>query len=53
MRILIYLTLTIFFILLSGTFIYHKLEGWSWIDSLYFTTVTMATVGYGDMHPTT
>ena len=36
-----------------GTVAYHFLEGWSFIDSLYFSVVTLATVGYGDLHPTT
>jgi len=35
-----------------GTVAYHYLEGWSWTSSLYFTVVTMSTVGYGDLHPT-
>lgn len=39
--------------LISGTLIYHYLEGWSIIDSLYFTTVTVTTIGYGDFVPTT
>ena len=40
-------------LLAVGTVLYHYLEGWSWISALYFTVVTMATVGYGDLHPTT
>jgi voltage-gated potassium channel len=36
-----------------GTVAYHLLEGWSLLDSLYFSVVTLATVGYGDLHPTT
>ncbi len=36
-----------------GTVVYHVLEGWSFIDSFYFSVVTLATVGYGDLHPTT
>ncbi|MEI7690256.1 MAG: potassium channel family protein [bacterium] len=40
-------------LLATGTIVYHYLEGWSWISALYFTVVTMATVGYGDLHPTT
>ncbi len=36
----------------SGTFVYHRLEHWTWIQSLYFTVATLTTVGYGDIHPT-
>ena len=36
-----------------GTIVYSFLEGWSLINSLYFSVVTLATVGYGDLHPTT
>ena len=28
-------------------------QGLSWADSLYFTIVTITTVGYGDVHPQT
>lgn len=40
-------------ILLLGTFVYHWLEGWSYLDSLYFCVITLATIGYGDLTPTT
>jgi voltage-gated potassium channel len=40
-------------LLVAGTLVYPILEGWSLIDSLYFSVVTLATVGYGDLHPTT
>jgi len=36
-----------------GTFAFQRLEHWTWIQSLYFTVATLATVGYGDLHPTT
>lgn len=32
---------------------YRDGEGWSRLDCLYFETVTMTTVGYGDFAPTT
>ena len=39
--------------ILVGTIVYMWLEGWGWIDALYFSVVTLATVGFGDLHPTT
>ena len=36
-----------------GAAIYHWLEGWSWLDSVYFVVITLATIGYGDFAPTT
>jgi hypothetical protein len=40
-------------LLATGTLIYPVLEGWSLVDSLYVSVVTLATVGYGDIHPVT
>ena len=34
-----------------GTVFYKLMEGWSWVDSFYFTMVTLTTVGYGDLTP--
>ena len=39
--------------LLAGVLVYHWLEGWSYVDALYFCVVSLATVGYGDFTPTT
>ncbi|MBI1299881.1 two pore domain potassium channel family protein [bacterium] len=40
-------------LLALGTLFYRMIEGWSWLDSLYFCVITLATVGYGDFSPQT
>lgn len=40
-------------ILALGTWFYAKVEGWNALDALYFSVITLATVGYGDFHPVT
>jgi len=40
-------------LLLSGTIFYWSVEDWTLIQSLYFSVVTLTTVGYGDLSPTT
>jgi len=36
-----------------GTIVFHLLEGWSILDSLYVTAQTVTTVGFGDLTPRT
>jgi len=44
--------LVVLFIISVGTIFYRLYEELSWIDSLYFTSMTVATVGFGDLAPT-
>lgn len=47
------LLLTTFLIISCGSVMYHYLEGWSWVDAIYFSFVTLTTVGFGDFAPQT
>lgn len=40
-------------LILLATVVYHLIEDWSWVDSLYFSTVAVTTVGFGDLAPST
>jgi len=36
---------------LAGTIGFMLLEGWSVLDALYMTVITLSTVGFGEIHP--
>jgi len=40
-------------VLAAGTTFYSLVEGWGVLDSLYFSVVTLTTVGLGDLAPQT
>jgi len=40
-------------IVAGSTVFFHLIEGWSWLDSYFFTVVTLTTVGYGTLVPAT
>ena len=40
-------------VIIVGTVFYHYQEGWRWLDSLYFSIITLTTIGYGDFSPKT
>jgi len=46
------LAFTIAIVLWASVF-YRYVEGWSWLDSIYFSVVTISTVGFGDFSPET
>lgn len=49
-RKIIYPTLSIFAVIAFGTLGYVLIEGWSFLDALYMTIITLTTVGYKEVH---
>lgn len=48
----IYFSVTALLIIaMLGSIGYHLIEGWSLFDGLYMTVITLATIGYGEVHP--
>jgi voltage-gated potassium channel len=35
----------------TSTIFFHLVERWKWLDSFYFTIVTISTIGYGNLIP--
>ncbi len=46
------MALTAAIIVMAATF-YGIVEGWTFIDAMFFSVATISTVGYGDMVPET
>jgi voltage-gated potassium channel len=40
-------------LLIVGAIFYPLVEGWSVVDAIYFSAMSLATVGYGDVVPET
>ena len=47
------LLLLLIALITGGTVFFKLVEGWSWVDSYFFTVVTLSTVGYGSLVPAT
>jgi potassium channel subfamily K, other eukaryote len=51
-RNLILQTMMFFLWLAGGAAVFSRVEGWSYVDALYFCDVTILTIGFGDFYPT-
>ena len=50
---LLYYLLVALIIIIIGTIGYMQIEGWQFLDSLYMTVITLAAVGFSEVHPLT
>lgn len=50
---LTYGALLLIIVFLVGTVGFHLIEGWSFLDALFMTIITITTIGYGEVHPLT
>ena len=49
----VFSVLIFFIVIIGASAFYHRLEGWNVLDRVYFTVMTITTVGYGDFVPLT
>ena len=52
-RTLMLQTISFMIYMVGGAGVYAKVEGWMFLDALYFTNYTLLTVGIGDYAPST
>ena len=52
-RRLKYGALLLFVVFIAGTVGFHFIEGWTILDALFMTIITITTIGYGEVHPLT
>lgn len=48
-----YLLFAAILAIVTGTIVYHFVEHLTWLNAYYFSVITLATVGYGDITPHT
>lgn len=37
----------------AGTLFYTNVENWQWLDAMYFSVISLTTVGYSHLYPVT
>ncbi|KAL7818038.1 voltage-gated potassium channel [Trichoderma aethiopicum] len=52
-RTLMLQTISLLLYLHVGALVFSKIEGWGYLDTVYWADVTLFTVGFGDFTPTT
>ncbi|KAI4177172.1 MAG: hypothetical protein LQ343_000654 [Gyalolechia ehrenbergii] len=52
-RTLMLQTISYMVYLLAGSAVYYRVEGWKFLDCVYFTNYTLLTIGIGDYAPQT